>query len=221
MNRATMLSELREVLNDSATNGLWLESTLLGYLAEGQDVFCEKTGYFTDITTHTITLATNTAVYAIPARIIQVLDIYNGRIKLGKILPDDVTYLGNEWYFDPNRTGMPTHWRTDKATGSIELTPTPTATENGTIFTLQVWRYSEDALDDTDKEPEIPARFRRACIEWAAYKAFNHHDMEEQDPIKAADHLRAFNAYVREGKIALQRIQNMETRVGTAPAYRT
>ena len=159
MTRAEMLAELQTVLNDATTGGAWSTTTLLGYLAEGQDKFCEETG-------------------------------------------------------------------------TITLYPVPTAADNGDVYALQVWRYSrydlagdgaapEGGGDAPDAEPEIPSRFHRACVEWAAYKAFMHRDVETQDSIKAADHLNAFKMYVSDGVTTLRRYQNQEVRVGTNPAYRT
>jgi len=316
MTRAEMLAELLEVLNSETTNGAWSDARLLAYLTEGQDKFCEETGFFVDKTNYSLTLATSTADYAIPARAIQVMNIWYGPRMLGKVMQDSIT-LPDEWpvYFTDTATGMPTQWQTDQTTGFIKLAPTPTATENGLVLDLHVWRYSRSPLDRKSStitlagtlhtgdviaatvndvvysyavlgtegtltavatalaavidassalaatasgqvisisavaletsttttvaisgagatvtataadvnsaSPEIPLRFQRACIEWAAYKAFNHHDMEAQDPVKAKDHLVAFNEYVSDGRSAFRRLHNLETRVGSDPAYRT
>lgn len=316
MDRETMLAELRSVIDDIvASRYYWPDSRLLGYLSEGQDKFCEETGYFTDITTHTITLEEGVYRYAVPTRVIQVMEIYDGRSRLGKLLTDDISSDGDLRRSGFEVVGMPTHWRTDRYTGGIELSHTPTVIEDGTALQLQVWRYSTKPLDRMSStitlagalhagdvvaatvngvvysyavlgtegtltavatalaavidaatslvatasgqvvsisalapetstaasvavsgagatvtataantysaDPEVPERFHRACIEWAAYKAFNHHDMEAQDPVKATDHLRSFQQYVTDGRAALARIQNHEVRVGTHAAYRT
>lgn len=228
MNREQMLTELNEVLNNSNLNGAFNEPTLIGYLSEGQDKFCEETGYFVDITNYSLTLAANTALYAVPARTIQVLNIWDGTKRLGKILPGTPEAL-DEWPLDfgTQPTGRPNRWQTDQTTGFIKLTPTPTAAEAGVVFPLHVWRYSryelsgDGATAGVAATPEIPGRLQRACIEWAAYKSFMHHDMETQDPVKAADHLAAFNGYVSDGKRAFDRAHNVEVRVGSNPAYRT
>ena len=47
---------------------------------------------------------------------------------------------------------MPTHWRTDKNTGVIEVYPTPSTDAVGRVLTVQAWRYSEYDLAD-DVEP--------------------------------------------------------------------
>ena len=223
MTRAEMLAELREVIDETTTQYAWTESTLLGYLAEGQDRFCERTGYFMDILSTPITLSTGVAIYAIPDRVIQIQDIFNGTKKLGKFQEDDRSKLTNDWtqFDDPETTGVPTAWQTDRESGYITLDKTPTADEDGDTLTLRVWRYSSTALDASGGEPEIPDRFHRACIEWAAYKAYMHHDEEQQDPVKAGDHLRAFEDYTQQGHTAMRRYHGVETRVGTSQAYRT
>lgn len=222
MTRAEMQAELLEVLNDSTSLGAWTTATLLGYLAEGQDEFCEGTGYFTDLSNLTITLATDTAVYDIPDRVIEIFNIWDGTRVLGKVASGNIaSYDNGDVDLGTAIIDAPVWWQTDQETGVIKLTPTPTSDENGNTLVIQAWRYSLYDLADDGKEPEIPSRFRRACIEWAAYKAFMHHDMETQDPVKAADHLAAFKEYVRKGKRSLRRYQGQEVRVGADPAYRT
>ena len=233
MTRGDMLVELQEVLGESnIPYGSWEEITLLRYLAEGQDKFCEQTGFFTDLTNFTLTLQTGIAVYAIPDRVIQVLDIWDGTRKLGKVRTGNIYTTQDALYGYTEETGVPTHWQTDLATGSIQLFPTPTAAENDEVFLLQVWRYSLYDLAGTGAvpegggaappaAPEIPPRFQRACIEWAAHKALIHHDLDTQDKVKSDDHLRFFNGYVADGRTALQRLHNQETRIGSDPAYRT
>jgi len=217
-----MLAELLEVLNDAGVDGQFTTSTLYGYLSEGQDKFCEETGYFTDLSSFTLTLVEDIAVYDIPDRTIQIMDIWDGARRLQKV-PTGNTIESTESFgpFSPDTPATPSMWRTDQETGIITLIPAPAAADAGTVLALQVWRYSLYDLAEDGKNPEIPGRFHRACIEWASYKAFNHHDMETQDPVKAADHLASFKDYVKDGKKQLQRYQNQETRVGTAPAYRT
>jgi len=310
-----MLTELLEVLNSETTNGAWSDARLLAYLSEGQDKFCEETGFFVDIANYSLTLVTNTALYAIPARAIQVMNIWYGNKVLGKV-QQDVILTPDNWPIDlgTTETGMPVQWQTDQTTGFIKLAPTPTVSENGLVLDLHVWRYSRSPLnrmsstitltgtlhagdviaatvsdvvysyvvlgtegtltavatalaavidastafvatasgqvisisalaletststtvvvsgagatvtataaDVYSASPEIPSQ-QRACIEWAAYKALNHHDMEAQEPVKAQDHKDAFEDYVTDGINAFRRLHNLETRVGTAPAYRT
>ena len=201
------------------------------YLSEGQDKFCEETGFFRDASTFSIELATGTAFYAIPDRIIQIISIYDGTRKLGKVLTGDTYDLESGSDFTLAAAGPPRQWQTDAESGLIQIKPTPGADQDGLDLTLHVWRYSvydlagsgavpEGGGDAPDAEPEIPSRFHMAPIEWAAYRAFMHHDEETQDPVKAREHLDAFtNIYVADGRRAFDRSHNIETRVSVNTAY--
>jgi len=221
MTRAELLAELRIVLDDEATPYGWADATLTNYLAEGQDVFCERTGYFRDSANYSLTLIDGTAIYDIPDRVIQILDIWDG----GRRLKKDLTgRLGDE---DATAETSPSRWNTDKTTGSIHLWPTPVTADDGDSYTLQVWRYSvydlagDGAVEGVAAVPELPARLQRANIEWAASKAFRHSDLELNDKAKAKEHENAFNDYVGSGIAMFRRTHNMETRIGSDPTYRT
>jgi len=304
-----MLAELRDVLNAyGSTFAAWSDARLIGYLAEGQDKFCEETGWFIDKTNFTVTLATGTRIYDIPDRVIQILEIWDGTRRLEKLLTGEV-------FEETIAAGDPAKWSTDQETGSLEFDREPSSDEDGDSFTLRVWRHSRSPLNRTSStitlagslhagdvitatvndvaysyavlgtegtltavatalaavihaataltasasgqvvsisaadlsvstvttvavsgagalvtataadaysaSPEIPSRFHRACIEWAAYKALNHHDMDYQDKGKAGDHLGAFKMYINDGHAFFRKYHNIETRVGTDPAYRT
>jgi hypothetical protein len=223
MTRAEMLAELREVLNDSTANGVWGDTRLLAYLAEGQDKFCEDTGFFVDDTNLTITLVSGTHSYAVPTRVIEIIDLWSGTRRLSKIQTGD-SYISDEEIVVT--AGTPQWWQTDQRTGYVRVWPTPTAAEAGTVITVQAHRYSlydlagDGATPGVAAAPELPVRLQRACIEWAAYKAFNHHDMEAQDPVKAADHLRMYRSYVTDGRALFRRGHGIEARVGFDSVYR-
>lgn len=220
MDRATMLTTLREILSDTSTSFQgWSDARLLMYLEEGQDKFCEETGFFRDASSHSITLVSGTAVYDIPDRVIQVMDIYNGTTKLGKVLTGDTYDLESGYDFTTANPGMPQQWQTDLDTGLIKLYPTPGDDQEGTTLTLRVWRYSADELSGTGAEPEIPSRFHGAPIEWAASKALSHHDEETQDPVKARDHYEGFRMYVSDGKRYFDRYHNVEARISVNTQY--
>lgn len=226
MTRAEMLAELKAKIRETVVDPAWGDSRLLAWLAEGQDEFCFETGYFTDKSSYTITLVEGTKDYAIPDRVIQVLDVFNGTIKLGKFQEEDRPLASSDWNpaDDPTVATTPSAWQADGETGMITFNNTPAAADAGTEFTLRVWRYSLYDLDDetapTDPaEPEIPRRFHWAPIEWACSVALVDHDMEMQDPVKAAVHRSEFNRLVKSGKRFMRRQHGIETRVGSNPAY--
>ena len=223
MTRTQMLALLREILHDvSTTFQAWSDTRLLMYLSEGQDKFCEETGFFRDASTHTITLVSGTAYYDVPDRVIQVLDIYNGTRRLRKIPTEDLREGPPINVYTGLADNMPEWWQTDIESGLIHVYPTPGDDQAGEELTLRVWRYSTDDLAGTSVEPEIPSRFHGAPIEWAAYRSLMHHDEETQDPVKAREHYDAFmNIYVADGRRAFTRTHNIETRITSDKAYRT
>lgn len=226
MTRAEMLSELREVIDDLMTPYAWPDPLLLGYLSEGQDVFCEDTGLFIDKTNYTIELVDGVQSYALDDRIIEVLSVHDGARRLGKSSTVDAYYpSGPEVSVSsPSAPGLPARWRADEETGELVFDRTPSSTEAGTVLTLKVWRYSRTPLDGEDAAgddgvPELPRTLQRGGIEWAAYKAYMHHDEEQQDPVKAADHLAAYKRYVLRGKQFLRRRMGTDVKIESNPAY--
>ncbi len=228
MTRDRMLALLKEIIDGLVLPYAWKDTTLLAYLAEGQDKFCEDTGFFIDRSNFTITLQDGVAVYAIPDRVIQIYEIFSGTRKLGKFTEGDRPTGQNEWdpSIDPEVTGAPTSWQTDRETGYITFDNTPTSIEDGTVLVIRAWRYSLYPLDDDDIDgdgttatPELPTRFQWATIEWAAYRAYRHHDQEQQDPVGAREHLAEYNRYVSEGKLFMRNNHGIEPRVTTNPTY--
>lgn len=228
MTRTQMLARLKELLDESVIDPGWVESTLMSYLAEGQAKFCEDTGFFIDKTNFTIDTEIGTSVYALDERIIKVLGVYDGTTRLGKYGERDTEPapgMGNLTFDFSSPTGDAQAWNPEEVPGSLVLYPTPTTVRT---LTLRVWRYPLYALDDDDIDgegtpasPEIPSRFHRACIEWAAYVALTHHDKELEDPIDAGKHLTAYNRYVTEGKIAFNRLRGTSVNVSPSSVYIT
>lgn len=222
MTRDQMLVELNDVLNNDHSNGVWGEPTLLRYLAEGQDKFCEDTGFWIDADTFTVRLKAGIQRYQIPDRVIEVKEIWLGATRLGKYshsLGGVVT--ASAAFPVAVLPGPPSLWKVDEGTGFIVLDKVPTVAEHGLVLSLHVWRYSLRDLAAEAAEPELPPRFQRACVEWAAYKCFNHHDMEAQEPVKAKDHHAAYLGYVTDGKKALRRLHGIDVAVVPDSAYRT
>lgn len=308
MTRNEMLAELKVYLRETSYDAMWGDNLLLSYLAEGQDKFCEETGFFVDATNYTFATVSGTASYALPSRIISVLDVFNANGDRLQHFNEEDRYLANRYdrsayqvrprtatliatgtaqagtattvtldltasvvddayngyvikftndspagirgqqhtitdyvgltqvatlagspTFTPTSSttytieqvveadqGQPAYWQTDFDNGYVKLIPTPVATET---MVFRVWRYSRTALDATGGEPEIPVQFHRACIEYAAFRAMMHHDLEKQDKVKASDHLSLFKAYCSDGRKARRRYRSEETMFSTNQNY--
>jgi len=225
MTRLQMLNELRVKIDDTQARKKWQDRELLAFLAEGQDKFCEDTGYFTDVSTFTVDTIIDQAVYDIPERIISIKDIWYGTKRLGRY-QEYLKAWGipsiDSFTFNPDGQ-TPYLWQADEETGVLTLYPTP---QEEVTLNLRVWRYSLYSLDDEDIDgngtpasPELPFRLQRACIEWAAFKAYSDHDAEKGDTTEAQDHMAAYRLYVTDGKKAIRRRQSEETTVNGNPTY--
>jgi hypothetical protein len=195
MNKTEVLAELRGVLDDTVQPYAWSDTRLKRFLAKGQDQFCQDTGFFKDSTTFTITTATGVDTYPIPARVIQVNDIWYGDTKLRRF------QQGERVAGSPETPAVPYAWQADQSTGFLQLYPAPAASYT---LQLQVWRKSLQPFGTA--EMEIPEDFHFAPVEYAAYMALNDHDRERQDPVKARDHLLNYKTLATDGKRAWRRL---------------
>lgn len=218
MEREELLQELRIVLDDVGYDPGWTDPVLARALSEGQDKFCERTGFF--VVSTPLPVTTGVRHYALDRRIIEVLDVFDSRgRKLGKFQMDDL--YSNLPPGTPHSHVAPlgglTSWQADVTGRTLSFLPAPA--ENQTV-SLRLWRRSEVAFSDEDEpEMELPEEFQFACIEWAAYRLLRHHDMEKENKVKSFDHLSAFNNYVLAGKQAHRRIMGVEYSVGSNPLY--
>lgn len=219
MNRAELLAELRYVVADLVAPHAWSDLRLLHFLSEGQDKFCEQTGYWSDRSTYTITTILNQPDYTLSDRIIAVRSVWDGVSQLldlsGGVSQRSTTsrdFFGESYggaayasgeYPANTLPSRPYRFRTDIETGVLTLLEPPIA---DVALKLRVHRRSKVALDDPTGQPEIPKQFHLALVEYGAYKAFGDHDRELQDPVKAQDHLNNFNWYVKDGKKAYRRL---------------
>jgi hypothetical protein len=216
MTRDQLLAELRDVLDDKLSPYQWSDQRLIGYLSEGQDKFCEDTGFFQDTVSYPLTLVSGTKSYALSPRIYQVLEVWNGTRKLSQFNQRQRDNSSFEFpLVPPLSSGPPYLWQTDEQTGQINFEPPPS--EAGTL-TLRVWRYAITALDST-QTLEIPSRFHRAPLEWAASKCYQHRGGETEDLKRAASHRAEYQTYALEGKGAWRRLANNYTGVGPNPVY--
>jgi hypothetical protein len=219
MTRNEMIAELRFVIGDTVPPYRWSESRLLRWLTEGDDRFCEQSGFYLDTTTYTIVTTEGDKAYAIPSydRIIQINEVWDGDRRLIRFnqrnRPTTETFVET-----PTRPNL---YQVDQNTGMLTLYDYPAA---GITLSLEVWRRSTVALNHKtgsayDAVPEIPYQFELAPIEYAAYKAYNDHDAEKLDMKKSRDHMAEFQNYVSLGRRAMSRIHRQTPQVAPSPYY--
>ena len=168
----------------------------------------KDSGFFSDTTTFTVATEVGKASYPLDSRIIRVEDVFYGDRQLRKFTGFRAAASAPE----------PTLWRTDAETGVLTVWPTPAAV---LTLTLHTWRYPAADLKVTGTvvNPEIPKRMHRACLEWAAYKCYGHHDIDLQGGAEALKHKVAYRQYVLEGRALKRNMDAEQIVVGTNPCY--
>lgn len=213
MTKAELLKELREVIGDTVPqNYNWSSPRLIGLLSEGQDKFCEQTGFFIDSTSFTVTTVAGQYHYDIPARVIQVLEVFISGRRL---------QMFNDWDRPMSQplgveNTTPTHWQTDNTHGKLTFYEPPVA---GLTAQLRVWRHPTAILTQSAGEPEIPIEFRRGMVSYAAAKVFADKDSELFDPKAQRLHEGDFARYCSDGRTAFRRITNRQPKIEVSPIY--
>lgn len=205
MNLGELLAETRTELDDKEFDGrdvFWSDTRLVSLLNEGQDVFCEETGFIQDSSSAaaTITGVADTQRYSLHPSIILVR-----RVELDGYPLVPLVYAQQEdplWDADmipEYRATSPVRWRSDKDSGKIEFVGTVQA---GQEFNLSVWRRSllQLRINNLYGKPEIPVRWHSALMEYACWKAQLKHDAETYNPRAAEGHRQEFYRKVSEGK---------------------
>jgi hypothetical protein len=217
MTRQELIAEFRHLARDRKIPYAWGDARVLRWMAEGQDKFCEETGYFSDRGVYTIVTVENQRDYVINPRIIEVQEVWDGSRRLG-------TYTQSQRPIpDLNTVTLtrPKSWQADKKSMTLTLDSNPS---DGVVLDLQVWRYAKNALDKAVNsqyvaEPEIPVRFHLAIVEYAVAKAYRDHGQERQDPVKSTEHMQTFYDYCEDGRAAFARISSNAIHVGPNPIY--
>lgn len=136
MTRTELIAELRDVIDDTVAPYGWSDLRLVSWLAEGQDRFCDQTGFWADKNTYTIITVLNQLDYAIPTRVVSLRSVWDGERELIDGATNQTLIITGE----PQR---PLRYRTDLQTGMITLLEPPLA---GIVLTLRVHRRSKSPL---------------------------------------------------------------------------
>lgn len=226
MNLRDLLGELRRnVLRDASTaaNGrdvddaLWTDDSLLLYLRDAEEKFVTRTLCLRDSITPAvteITLVEGQSDYALDQRVIACMSaLYDGRTQLARANYNtrygaDAAITPNSPRVEPQYAGTPRLFYTDKDTGYIGFSPTPSADAAGKVVRLQVSRLPLNPLTKTnlDAEPEIPSEWHLDLVEWGAWRALRNHDADiDGDPAnisivmaRASSHKKRFEEAMAE-----------------------
>lgn len=242
MNLRDLLGELRRnILRDTSTiaNGnevdgsLWTDDALLLYIRNAEERFASQTLCLRDSRTPDLTQITLVAgqdEYALSKKVVAVLTAqYDGRVSLGRTgwatrFGSNPQLTPNTSYCEPQETGAPRVFYTDKDTGFLGVYPVPTAEEAGKVIRLQVARMPAVPLtkSNLNAEPEIPEQWHLDLVEWAAWRALRNHDPDlDNDPANIAlvrsrfeMHRTRFEAAVAECKREMKQLNVQQVEFG-------
>ena len=223
-----LLSELRRnILRDASTatsgnvadGALWDDETLILYIRDAEEKFAAGTLCLRDSRTPALTqiaLEAGVSEYPVDKRVIAVYAVqYDGKINLGKTTHGsrfganaDIT--PNAPTGEPQGTGEPRLYYTDRDSGYIGVYPIPTAEHAGKLLRLQVARRPVNPLNRNvlDAEPEVPDEYHLDLLEWATWRALRNHDADiDGDPAnisivmaRSSSHKKRFDEAVAECK---------------------
>lgn len=176
--------------NSSLVSGVSDRLTEDGPLAtlfdQAQIEFCRRTKWLAlngAVATAQITLATGTQGYAYSPYILQVRGVRFSDSFFDLIHADESVIHSQVSSQDPlafldgsspapytASAGRPTAYSLDAATRTITFDRAPSATENGLVANLRVWRLplTELSIDDENSEPSIPAEYHYGLTDYVA-----------------------------------------------------
>ena len=227
MNLGEQLEELRHRLlrdaSDLAPGGvddrLFTDASLLQYIKDAEYKFAKKTFCIFDGTTPKVSqikLVTGQTTYPLHKSVFALMSarfagkttdvVRAGRSVVGMHVPDEFLT------FDPSSTvtlpnGEPQVVYSDESmvyggnSGmTISVFPAPSATENGSILTVRVFRVPTTVytVDNLDVESQLPQDYHLDVLTWAAFRAFNNFDADKGSVIKINNMKTAFDDSVKE-----------------------
>jgi hypothetical protein len=213
MTKAELITEFRKIVRDWVVPYKWSDVRVALWLSEAQDRFCERTGFWADKSTYSLTTVLGQQEYVIDSRVISVKSLWVDSQRLIEVSGDPNT---NDSDFADTTPQTPASYRLDLSTGFITFVGPVVA---GIVVSLRVHRKSKVALSAASGQPEIMEEFQLALPEYAAYKAYGDHDQTTQDPVKADEHLKNFKIYTKDGARAYRRLTGDYLTIAPNPLY--
>lgn len=229
-----LLKELREnMLRDKsdqiagASDYLWTDETLVGYIDQAQKRFAHLTECIRDAQTPQVCqfkTVTDQRLYTLDKSIIGVLSVHmdGDHADLARAGHSDLStyHMPDTYFFDPAQLanlppGKPLAYSTDEGIGQdddgtysttlLRLYPKVSADYAGITGYLRVTRLPllDLTCDNLDLVPEIPDLWHMSMLDWAAYLALRGPDLDVAggDAIDRSDKFaKSFQAHVDEAK---------------------
>ena len=227
MDLLAIRTEIRGTLDDAtgatASQQLWSDIELNGYVNEAEEVFCREIPLLIDSSTVQdgdsvplcqITTADGTQDYAISDRIVKVkrAKVSGESQPLVKADIDLMDSKDPQWdNVTSDYRATPLRWLLDRETGKITFVrcPDDIYTVNLTVQRLPLVELSAD-----DDVPEINSRIHRLLFTYILHKAYMKRDVETYSERKAADYMRLHLIDLEKARIEMDRLGNSNRVVG-------
>ena len=227
-------TEIRGTLDDdigaTASQQIWSDVELNGYINEAEDVFCREIPLLIDSSTAQdadsiplcqIATVAGTQNYAISDRIVEIrrVKIVGQANTLDKA---DVPLMdGIDSYWDDTAAAnrkTPTRYLLDKETGKITLVRCPDA-----VYTVNmiVQRLPLAQMAANDDVPEINSRVHRLLFTYILHKAYMKRDVEAYSERKASDYMRLHLVDLEKARVETVRQTTSNRVVGIGRAYQS
>jgi hypothetical protein len=217
--RVNMLSDKSDQVG-GASDQLWSDQTLVMYISEAQRRFARLAQVLRDSRTPLccqVQLVAGQDTYQLHPSVIGVLSAKVTGSNSDLVRADHNAFneppvLDNEMYFDPDVVAAPQPqmiraYSTDEgilpdddgelSVITLRVFPAPDIL-NAKVLNLRVIRLPMDDLrvDDLDADLEIPAIHQLEILDWAAYLALRHVDVDRGDQKSAAAFAQSFQDHV-------------------------
>lgn len=197
MTLAELIAECRRVLDDRKAPYQWDDDFLVASLNRAEAMAARGGLLLKDYSTASVcqsSLTNATALITLHTSVFRIeraiLDGYSVPLDLRTLLEMDEIFPGWE---DADRS-LPTHLITDIETGKVRPHPLP---DGNYTLNMTVYRVPVTAMSAMTSSPEIEdlGGNHRALTHFVVSEAYEDHDSDRYDPVKAADHRATFNRH--------------------------
>lgn len=193
MNLGQIITSFRQQTKDLAKPYLTSDPEAIIYFNEAQCEAARRGRLFVDSTTDgvaQIPVSAGVPLVDVSSKVISIrrVRLQSSSRPLAKRLVREMDEVAPGWDTSTN-TAQPTSIVVDYQTNAMFLYPTPNSDDT---LLMTVTREPLADVEAYGDEPEIPARYLPACIEWMKYRAYDNADNDLHDDKKAAAALKRF-----------------------------
>ena len=211
MTGAELIAECRRRLRDTEAPQLWTDEDIIGYLAKAEEIMAEQAHVLHDYTTYTVTTADGVSTYALSPDVLSVI-----------VAQESTSTTPLRRLTAPYRTLYTSATSPPSKYAVVGVQPpnfilTPAADGIYTIYLAAAIRPTTALVAEAD--PEIPATYHRALVDYAVSQCQSHADTEGFAPEQAQLAEAAWLQALREAKREVYRVQYSANVIAGSPSW--